>query len=123
KSEFHPATIFEVAHHAPRGVTELVPLFQRYAQFWCPLLELDGVALRVRRRIDQPSREIDRSVMVDADFRNDVGRLTVANQSFAECQCSHVGPPRVTRDISFQGVQAAAESAVSRGTTSDKVSH
>ena len=70
---------------APKGIlARLGQFLRRVDDVDGALLELDGVAAGGYGHADQPLREVDIAVVVDADLGDDVTRVAIAHQSVAD---------------------------------------
>jgi hypothetical protein len=61
----------------------VVALIGRDAQFWRTFLEFNGIYAGMYGGVDHSLRQLDISIMVDADLGNDVGGISISYEAFA----------------------------------------
>src|SRR5262249_45261392 len=76
----------------PWRLTHFLTFVYRNAQFGSAFLKFDGIAMCFDGAIDQflCNREI--SIVINADFRYDVGRKPIAHESVTDSHCAHTPP-------------------------------
>src|SRR5262249_5719315 len=79
--ELDAMPVLEVRETPPRRVALAVPLLRWNAQLGRALLELDAVASRRDRAVDEALRHVEGAVVVDADFGDHVHGLAVSDRS------------------------------------------
>jgi hypothetical protein len=89
--ELDLVTVGEVRHSAPRRVALDVPLVLGDAQLGRALLELHGIAPGGCGAFDHLLRELERAVVVDANFRDDVDGLAIADGAVSDADDCGVG--------------------------------
>ena len=77
--ELDPVAVIDVGHPAPGRVALDVPLVRGDAELGVALLELRHVGPRALGAVDERLGVCERAVMVDADLRDDVDGLAVAD--------------------------------------------
>src|SRR5215211_8251417 len=75
--EFNLIAIVQICNIAPWFFTHLFLLFEGCGNSRRALLKLDGINTGVDRRVDHLLGNVQIAVMIDADFRNDVSRMTI----------------------------------------------
>src|SRR5258708_7234262 len=82
--ELDPAPIVDVRDPPPGGIAFDVPLVPRDADFRRPFLELHRIATSARGAFDQLLGDLDRAVVVQANFGDYENRLMVTDQLLAD---------------------------------------
>src|SRR6185312_2936290 len=122
--KLHAMPVLEVGHDAPRRLAHEVALLRRYAELRRAFLELRRVAPVALCGRHELARDVDVSVVVDADFRHHVARLAVAHETIADLHCRcHRTPPRVDAgascDIASRGARVVSIQSTTSRTAPD----
>jgi len=82
-TKFHLVTVIQVGNVSPGSITHLSPLLGRYTQFRSAFLKFDCVHIGMTGSINQLLGDFHITIMVDANFRDNIGGLILSNQPVA----------------------------------------
>jgi hypothetical protein len=108
-TKFDLVTVIQVGDVPPGRFAHLAALLGGHAQFRSALLELDRVHAGMPGGIHQLPGNLDVTIMIDANFRNYIGRISIADPTISDfdCFCHSFAPQQSTKKTELKFVYNA----------------